>query len=235
MDVPQPDPTCTYIIRSPASVDVQGCGTLVGAFKNAGCVSLTLKETFMAQFCCGNGDCTAAGVNAKMVRGLNYARGATLTGVGFHDADGKQIEPLEVGVPPEMRASWKNDRRAIGRRDDCKYIPDGEVYTTNGATQIVLTGVDGGSGGSEVKITQERSVSRSSTFQAGIGFEVFSASVSVTFEETLTDGQEKTFTIPAGQTGKLGFTPILKCTKGSMILSQNKPPMPVTSFTNIFC
>ena len=172
----------------------------------------------MAQFCCGSGDCSAAGVSAKMIRGLNYARGGTLSGAGFRDANGTEIKPKEVGYPPEWKKSWKNERRAIGRRDDCNYIPDGEVYTTNGATQVVLTGVDGGTGGAEVKITQERSVSRSSTFEAGIGFEVFSASVSVTFEETLTDGQEKTFTIPPGQVGKLGFTPILKCTKGEMIL-----------------
>lgn len=190
----------------------------------------------MAQFCCGSGDCTAAGVSKKMIRGLNYARGATVAGVGFRDADGNNIEPIEVGVPPELRGGWENERRAIGRRDDCNYIPDGEVFTTNGATEIVLTGVDGGTGGSEVKITQERSVSRSSTFEAGIGFEVFSASVSITFEETLTDGQEKTFTIPAGQTGKLGFTPILKCTKGSMTLPKAKknPSNAVMSLANIF-
>lgn len=99
-------------------------------------------------------------------------------------------------------------------RRDCDYTPDGDIYTRPGALQIVLTGVDGGTGGSEVKITQERSVSRSSTFEAGVGFEVFSASVSITFEETITNSQEKTFTIPAGQSGKLGFTPTLKCTKG---------------------
>lgn len=172
----------------------------------------------MAQFCCGSGDCSAAGVSKKMIRGLNYARAGSLIGSGFRDASGATIEPIEVGEPPEWKSSWKNGRRAIGRRDDCNYTPDGDIFTTNGPTQIIMTGVDGGTAGSEVKITQERSVSRSTTFEAGVGFEVFSASVSITFEETLTDGEEKTFTIPAGQVGKLGFTPIWKCTKGSIIV-----------------
>lgn len=175
----------------------------------------------MTQFCCGSGECGAAGVSKKMIRGLNYARGASLVGVGFRNADGVEIKPIEVGEPPEWQNTRSKDRRALAPSDDCKYIPDGEVYTTNGALQIVLTGVDGGTGGSEVKITQERSVSQSTTFEAGVNFEVFSASVSVTFEETITDGEEKTFAIPAGQVGKLGFTPILKCTKGSLMPSEN--------------
>ena len=221
VDIPQPDPGCSLIVRSPASVDVQGCGVVVGAFKNAGCVNLVLKETFMAQFCCGSGDCSAAGVGKKMIRGMNYPRGGTLLGAGFRDANGKPIEPIQVGEPPEWKNPPQKERRDLARRDDCTYTPDGDLFTTNAPTQIVLTGVDGGTGGAEVKITQERSVSRSTTIEAGINWEIISASVSVTFEESITNGQEKTFTVPAGQAGKLGFTPIWKCTKGWSISVQH--------------
>ena len=72
LDIPQPDPSCTIIIRSPASVDEPECGLVVGAFKNGGCVKLIMRETFLTQFCCGSGDCGAAGVSKKMIRGLNY-------------------------------------------------------------------------------------------------------------------------------------------------------------------
>ena len=183
-------------------------------FKNAGCVRMVLKESFMTEFCCRTGDCGAAGVEKKLLRRLNYARDS-LVGNGHMSANGVTVEPIAVGLPPEWRTSSKKEPRTLARRDDCDYTPDGDVYTKPGALEIVLMGVDGGTGGSEVKITHERSVSRSMTFEAGVGFEVFSASVSITFEESITDGEEKSFTIPAGQVGKLGFTPTLKCTKGS--------------------
>ena len=197
-------------MRSPASVDEQECGVVVGAYKNAGCVAAVLKETFLVQFCCGTGDCGAAGVSKKMNRGMNYPRGASLSGAKLRDADGAIIEPIEVGSPP----NWGNGRRALHRRD-CSYEAQGDLFTKPGALEVVLTNVDGGVAGSEVTITQERTVSRSTTIQAGVNvFDIVSASVSYTFEESLSDSKAKAFNIAAGQTGKLGFTPTLKCSHG---------------------
>ena len=151
----------------------------------------------------------AASVEKKMIRGISFARRDVLTGIAVLNADGSVVAPVEIGEPPE----WKNNQ--LLPRQDCTYTPDGDIFTKPGALQIVLTNVDGGVGGSEVTITKERSVSRSTTFEAGLDWKAISASVSVTFEESITNGNEKKFNVPAGQSGKLGFTPTLKCTKGS--------------------
>ncbi|KAL8995265.1 MAG: hypothetical protein Q9169_004971 [Polycauliona sp. 2 TL-2023] len=48
----------------------------------------------------------------------------------------------------------------------------------------------------------------------GINIEVLSASTEISFSETTTDEKSRTWTVPAGQTGKVGFTPNLRCTRG---------------------
>ena len=63
-------------------------------------------------------------------------------------------------------------------------------------------------------ISTAREVSQSTTFSAGFNFEFFSAEAGVTNEQSITDTKSKTLNVPAGQAGKLGFTPTLKCTSG---------------------
>ncbi|KAL8727006.1 MAG: hypothetical protein Q9181_005863 [Wetmoreana brouardii] len=225
LDIFEPDIGCSVVVRSPASTDIVGCGFVVGSFKNAACQAVSLKETFIVQHCCGSADCEKVG-GLKAVRGIDYKRG-----LPTNDAevkwDGRVIEPAQVGEPPKKTARRDDTLKLFRRGDDCKdYIPDGEVYTRPADdTQVVATGVDGGTTGSEVTITTERTVSQSVTFSAGFNIEIISASTDIsnisfpmqrTFEESISNGKEKKWTIPAGQNGKVGFTPTLKCTKGSM-------------------
>ncbi|KAL8787750.1 MAG: hypothetical protein Q9213_002070 [Squamulea squamosa] len=223
LDIFEPEKGCAVIVRSPASTEEVGCGFNVGTFRNPTCAAITLQETFMIQHCCGSNNCEDAGAGAKMIRGMDYKRGLSGRSVDIRDKDGNVIQPEEEGFPPLGKPS-KLARRKDNDDDGCKdYVPDGEVYTRPAdATQIVATGVSGGTTGSEVEISEERSVSQSITFSAGINIEIISASTEMTFEETITNGKTKKWTVPAGQTGKVGFTPNLKCTKGALMCDGNE-------------
>ncbi len=233
LDIFEPDKGCAVIVRSPASTDELGCGFNVGTFRNPTCAGIVLQETFMIQHCCGSSECEDAGAGAKMIRGIDYKRsGLNGRSVTITDKNGNVIEPKQEGYPPQRKRSALPSSAAKANKlisrgdndDDCKdYVPDGEVYTRPAdVTQIVATGVNGGTTGSEVEITEERSVSQSVTFSAGINIEIISASTEISFEETLTNGKAKKWTIPAGQSGKVGFTPNLKCTKGALMCDGNE-------------
>lgn len=73
---------------------------------------------------------------------------------------------------------------------------------------------DGGTEGTEITISKSRTVEQSVTFSAGINLEVLQASTELSFSESLTDEKQRTWTVPPGQTGKVGFTPNLRCTRG---------------------
>ena len=70
-NIGQPNPTCQIIVMSPVTSDTSGdnCGDVVVAAKNAGCYPSIIQSTFMIQYCCGSGDCSAAGI-ASVKRGL---------------------------------------------------------------------------------------------------------------------------------------------------------------------
>ncbi|KAL9628302.1 MAG: hypothetical protein Q9204_005974 [Flavoplaca sp. TL-2023a] len=230
LDIFEPEDGCAVIVRSPASTDEVGCGFNVGTFRNPTCAAITLQETFMIQHCCGSSNCEKAGAGAKMIRGIDYKRGLSGRSVDIMDKDGNVIQPVEEGFPP-LETTSKLARRKHEDNDDeddeeeCEdqFARDGEVYTRPAdATQIVATGVSGGTTGSEVEITEERSVSMSMTFSAGINIEIFSLGTEFSVEETLTNGKAKKWTVPAGQTGKVGFTPNLKCIKGGVTWCDGK-------------
>jgi hypothetical protein len=104
LDVPQPGEGCATIIKSPAGTDVVGCGTTIGAYKQATCSVQELKTTFMVQFCCGSGDCEKAGGlkrgHPHQIRGDSSFSG----GVILKDKNGKEMTPLEVGQPINTRS-----------------------------------------------------------------------------------------------------------------------------------
>ncbi|KAL8994416.1 MAG: hypothetical protein Q9169_005603 [Polycauliona sp. 2 TL-2023] len=240
LDVFEPDAGCAVLVKSPASTDEPGCGYIVGNFKNAVCAKINLKKTFMIQQCCGSSECEAATGGAKMIRGIENRRSLGGRSVEIKDQDGNVVEPIEIGYPPrnkEKRSAVAEDlnSEALRRRDDeadCnKYIPDGDVFTRPAdRPQLVSTVVDGGSTGNDITILQAREVSRSTSFSAGINFEIFSASTELTFEESITDTKQKTWTVPAGQTGKVAFTPTLKCTRGKLDCGDNPEGEACTGF-----
>jgi hypothetical protein len=96
------------IVRSPAYADVQNCGTPVGLFKNAGCAILPIQQTFMLQFCCGDGDCSDAGANGKMVRGVdrNMIPRSGSSGYQFKYANGTVIVSRCTRAHSELAADF---------------------------------------------------------------------------------------------------------------------------------
>ncbi|KAL9011604.1 MAG: hypothetical protein Q9173_003565 [Seirophora scorigena] len=234
LDIEDPEGDCAYIVKSPASTQEVACGVTVGSFRNAVCTSLVLKETFIIQHCCGD-SCEEAGVGAKMIRGMDYKkRGLSSRGVTIVGEDGKIIPPKEEGYPPQRKRSLPPPPPAklfprkgsdTKSSDDVKCDDDykGEYYTRpDNVVQIVATGMDGGTTGAEVEITEERTVTESITMSAGFDLEIISASMEMTFEKSITNGKAKTWTIPAGQSGKVGFTPTLRCTRGEMTCDGEK-------------
>lgn len=105
LDVEEPDKDCQTIIKSPAGTSSLGCGYPIASYRHEACGHLELDTTFMVQKCCGD-DCENAGLGTRSAKfPLDYlqARGGGGGGSGLylHGRDGKRIEPIEVGVPPE--------------------------------------------------------------------------------------------------------------------------------------
>ena len=98
IDVPQPDKGCTVLIRSPAGVNEENCGVPVGSFSTGTCANVPLKETFMMQYCCGSGDCTAAGVARRRGNGWAFERRGGGSGFKFYDANGNIIVSNSSGL-----------------------------------------------------------------------------------------------------------------------------------------
>ncbi|OAQ64465.1 hypothetical protein VFPPC_05734 [Pochonia chlamydosporia 170] len=237
INIEEPDHGCSVIIKSPADTDIQGCGYPIGSFKHAACAAVNLDKTFMVQFCCGSGDCEAAGASKRSSRfNRAYLEGRAGGGGGVYlqDQDGNVIKPLKEGPPINARSLLKGEhkRQAIKpphlqtRKDkgrcDGDWKPDSDAtdkYTKpSEKTTVVANDVDGGSGGTTITITAERSQSwtNGTNFDFGIA-DILSlgASISNSFTEEKSDTRSKAFSVPAGQSGDVGFTAFLVCTKGS--------------------
>ncbi|KAI8933963.1 hypothetical protein NX059_008737 [Plenodomus lindquistii] len=82
------DSECKTIIRSPADTTVKNCGTPIYGGRGGLYFKANTKSTFMAQFCHGTGDCSAAGLKRD-----GGGRGSAI----FYDASGDLIAPIAVG------------------------------------------------------------------------------------------------------------------------------------------
>ncbi|CAM1509817.1 Fc.00g001520.m01.CDS01 [Cosmosporella sp. VM-42] len=161
LDVAQPDPGCTVIVKSPADTTVAGCGYEIGSFSQGGCAQLNLEKSFMVEFCCGRGDCKAAGAKRSVKFGRDGIAGGGAGGVYLKDENGTIITPSQVGPlqTPGRQSCKKNS-----------WVPDAgkEDYTRPADnTQIVLSGV---SGPGSITITHTRSQSWTTTIGADFGF-----------------------------------------------------------------
>ena len=224
-DIAEPDSGCSTIIKSPADTDVVGCGTTIGAYKHATCSELSVKDTFMVQYCCGSGDCTAAGSGSKRsIFGLQDRSTPGLTGLKFTAPNGSIIQPVQVGDPPSKPSKRAADlhKRSVDltKRDSCsKWTSDSGMsdYTRPSDNEtIVASGVDGGQGGSSVQITHERSQSWTTSISAGLSFEVFSATMDFSMTQEVSTSEAYTFNVPAGESGNVGWTATLTCSTGTI-------------------
>ncbi|KAK4040839.1 hypothetical protein C8A01DRAFT_35114 [Parachaetomium inaequale] len=238
-DIPKLDPGCKLIVKSPANTDLPGCGYMIASFSQPACAVLNLEKSFMLQFCCGNGDCSAAGAS-KMRRsakfGGKYGLGEPLDieaasggmySLVLRDANGTEITPTQVGAPPvaaRREPSKPNadhptplaDRGPKAKRscDDGSWrADDGKAEYTRPAdnTQIVARGV---AGPGSVEITSTRS--QSFTTSMNIGFaDILSLGVGFEMTESVSDSTAHSFTVLEGQSGDVGFTSYMLCTAGS--------------------
>ncbi|KAL9127342.1 MAG: hypothetical protein Q9217_003756, partial [Psora testacea] len=100
-------------------------------------------------------------------RALEEKRAVTL-----HSADGSLIEPAQVGEPPAPSPREGAVVRRDGELTECtNYAAEKgfEDYTRPAEdVQIVATGVDGGTGGSDVEITKSRISTETVTFSGGL-------------------------------------------------------------------
>lgn len=215
-DIAEPNSDCATIIKSPADTTIQGCGTTIGTFKNAVCAELQIKDTFMVQFCCGQDDCTAAGVaNAKRGETVRVESAVSFQGIfgsSLKHSNGSEIVPVQQGDMPQVSR----------KRDSCVYTADAgmEEYTRPAdSTQIVTdVAVNGGTGGSSVDITKSRTQSWETSIEASVDiFEIVSTSVSFSFSKSITDSTTYSFNVPAGENGQVGFTANLRCTTGETL------------------
>jgi hypothetical protein len=160
-DIEQPDPGCAMIIRSPAGTSEAGCGQNVITAHNAACAFATLRNTFMLQWCCGDGDCEAAGASKRDLGDFSIEDGGTIRvdrrgGVSGSGAlslfrNGTMLQPIEEGFPPEhpsrqgtlAKQEEKKSKRTGGStiphlsKRNCEFTQEGATYTFPGNTRVI--------------------------------------------------------------------------------------------------
>lgn len=210
-------PECQVLVKTPANTDLPGCGDLIGHFSHPTCAHVNLEKTFMVQFCCGDGDCKAAG--APNTKRSDSRSG----GVYLKHANGTIVPPAKVGPmittkeiqsPKQVRGtnnvftrgatcdknSWVADK---GREDYTRPADGGQVvYTSIGSDQMVT-------------ISKERSVSYTESLMAGLNFDdIVNIGVSFSVTEEMSNTKSISFKSQPGQSGDVVFTPDLRCSTG---------------------
>ncbi|KAI1267908.1 hypothetical protein F5Y18DRAFT_415458 [Xylariaceae sp. FL1019] len=119
LSVPQPDPGCEIIIKSPAGLDVEGCGYSIGSYSHAACSHVEIDTTFMVQFCCGSGDCTAATGSRSLQRSARFndeylvSRSGGGGSLYLSYPNGTMIQPAQVGKAPENTYEATQNTKAV--------------------------------------------------------------------------------------------------------------------------
>ncbi|PLB41873.1 uncharacterized protein BDW47DRAFT_122318 [Aspergillus candidus] len=234
INVEEPNEGCTMMIKSPANTDIEGCGKLVGSFKQGTCTRLPIHSSVMIQYCCGY-RCDDAGVeltrSAKFRRALE-SRGGGGGAVYLKYANGTLIPPSKEGaieVPgpdTDKRSVFKSvdllprgdEDKDKGKCKDWKSDPDlkRDPYTKpSDKTDIVYASV---AAGTTITITKTRSQSWTNGADMSISFADvigFGTSISESFTEEKSDSTSIAWTAPKDQGGDVAFTATLKCTRGT--------------------
>ncbi|PIA92334.1 hypothetical protein CB0940_09143 [Cercospora beticola] len=228
-----PNPDCKFIVRSPAGQQDPNCGEPLIVTRGGRCFkpSRAIDPTFMVQFCCGSGDCAVSGVK----RGLN-----TVSSVVLRDGSGNVVVPLGVGSESgDMMDVFMEDLglnsssvveststsgmrvfkigQNLAKRDCDSFTPSGDTYTKADSVSSKIGARICGDGTMQ-EVTNEMSVSRSTTFGASVGdpFGIVSASTEFTTEESASQSYTYVFTPPEGQCGNVAFTATLNCLGGTI-------------------
>ncbi|KAJ8132758.1 hypothetical protein O1611_g867 [Lasiodiplodia mahajangana] len=242
VDVPQQDTLapCYLIFKSPASTTRPGCGEIQKYFHDATCGTVNLEETFIVQFCCGIGDCAAAGIpgqpgkaeRSPLLRSAKFGRGTDPEGIAFLSAaggsgggvqslriavNGTEIKPVYVG-PPQL--ATENASSTVSRRHggcDGDWVPYAgyEDYTRPAdGSKIVSSSV---SGPLAVSVIHARTQEWTQTFEQSLGFDdILSLGISFTesFSKSITNSQTIQYPVPENETGYIAWTSFLRCSRG---------------------
>ncbi|KAH6643479.1 hypothetical protein BKA67DRAFT_665285 [Truncatella angustata] len=239
LDVPQQDESqpCFIIFKSPADLQQPGCGEIQKTFQDATCGDIKLDTTFMVQFCCGNGDCAAAGIpglpstrsisqSAKFDRSMLAAL-ASSGGGGLKSLriaiNGTEIQPAYVGSPPVTDSISESfiKKPMLARRNgvcagDWVPVAGKEDYTRPADRPQIVSSVY--TGPFVVQITQTRTQEWSMTIEASLGFEdvvSLGISFSSTFSESVSNSEAAQFTIAEGEKGYVAWNSFVRCSEGT--------------------
>ncbi|KAI1809062.1 hypothetical protein GGS20DRAFT_581012 [Poronia punctata] len=216
------------MIRSPAVLTDGHCGNLVHYSNDAGCAAtpIDLKETFMVQFCCGSGPCEVAGVPANRRRSLQHQRAASGATGGLYLSyeNGTMIEPLVVGKPQqqqqqqETKKTKKTKRSCKDGYEEGSYSASGDWYLASFNSIAISDAVPASPTERTIHITWEHTFETSTSFSLTVGdpFGVISASVGFEFSDSTSTGVQYDFPVPPNQSGIIYFTPVFKCTRGTI-------------------
>ena len=122
---------------------------------------------------------------------------------------------MEARAEPIVAANLEPN---LSKRATCSgWKPTSDIYTKNDLNfKIVSSSVNGGTTGSTISITTERSVSTSSTFDISVTDIIGLGASFATTEET---SSSNTVQVPvaAGSTGEMAFTAKLHCQDGKSL------------------
>lgn len=189
----------------------------------------------MVQFCCGNGDCSAAGipnlppVKRSISSSVKFDRrvleefassGGGARSLRFQ-VNGTEIEPIYIGKPQVTKAQTTPTKALFPRDGACKgdWVADeGKADYTRPADNAQIVS-DTYTGPTDVQITKTRTEEYSTTFEANLGFaDILSLGVSFssTFTESESTSEAATYHVDENQTGYVVWNSFLRCSTGQL-------------------
>jgi hypothetical protein len=164
-DFPEPDPTCRWIVLTPAGRDSENCGTPVLTVTGAACQRVAIQSTFMLQFCCGTGDCKAAATKHRRDVSSNdlFSRsGSTGALYMMNKSSGLAVAPMYEGPPI--------DQSKLRKRDCGDFVVTEGPYSSIGNPQRVSDDVAcPATGECTAELSKEASQSRTISSSLSVG------------------------------------------------------------------
>jgi hypothetical protein len=164
-DFPEPDPTCRWIVLTPAGRDSENCGTPVLTVTGAACQRVAIQSTFMLQFCCGTGDCKAAATKHRRDVSSNdlFSRsGSTGALYMMNKLSGLAVAPMYEGPPI--------DQSKLRKRDCGDFVVTEGPYSSIGNPQRVSDDVAcPATGECTAELSKEASQSRTISSSLSVG------------------------------------------------------------------
>lgn len=178
----------------------------------------------MVQFCCGVGDCTAAGAQQSGKRSGSGSGGLYLKYANGTIIQPKQDAPMLLDAPAAKLQRSSRPASLVARsactEDSWVADPDEDDYTRPAdSSQVIFTGI---AGGQMVMLMHERSASYTQSLSTSLGFaDILSLGVefSSSMTEETSDSTTRSFQAPPGQSGNVVFTAILRCSTGKLLVT----------------